>query len=132
MVEEIVENIPEGQLYCVLNNEKNVLNRFDKVEFWDKLVGEMLKRSEETGVDDLKDRQETLGQSFRLPIDPDTVEKFDGMNNEDAYKFIFVVSLPVIMHEHSIQLKFSSELLNVRVPNLYALLLGLPRTIDTH
>jgi hypothetical protein len=56
MVEEIVENTPEWLLYCVLNNEKNVLSRFDKAEFWDKLVGEMLKRSEEMGVGDLKDR----------------------------------------------------------------------------
>ena len=59
------------------------------------------------------------------------MEEFDGMNHEDAYKFIFVVSLPVIMRGHSIQLKVSDELLNVRVPNLYALRLGLPRTIDT-
>ena len=102
MVEEIVENTPEWLLYCVLNNEKNVLSRFDKAEFWDKLVGEMLKRSEENGVGDLKDRQETLAQSFRLPIDPDTVEEFDGMNHEEAYKLIFVVSLPVIMRGHSI------------------------------
>ena len=131
MVEEIVENTPEWQLYCVLNNEKNVLSRFDKADFWDKLVGEMLKRSEETGVGDLKDRQETLAQSFRLPIDPDTVEEFDGMNHEEAYKLIFVVSLPVIMRGHSIQLKVSSELLSLRVPNLYLLRLGLPRAIDT-
>ena len=131
MVEEIVENTPEWQLYCVLNNEKNVLSRFDKADFWDKLVGEMLKRSEETGVGDLKDRQETLASSFRLPIDPDTVEEFDGMNHEEAYKLIFVVSLPVIMRGHSIQLKVSSELLSLRVPNLYVLRLGLPRAIDT-
>lgn len=53
MVEEVVENTPDWQLYCVLNNDRNVLSRFDKLDFWDKLVGEMLKRSEETGVGDL-------------------------------------------------------------------------------
>ena len=53
------------------------------------------------------------------------------MNHEEAYKLIFVVSLPVIMRGHSIQLKVANDLLSVRVPNLYALRLGLPRTVDT-
>ena len=52
------------------------------------------------------------------------------MNHEDAYKLLFVVSLPVIMRGHSIQLKLSPDLISVRVPNLYALRLGLPRTVE--
>ena len=52
------------------------------------------------------------------------------MNHEDAYKLIFVVSLPVIMRGHSIQLKLSHDLISIRVPNLYALRLGIPRTVD--
>jgi hypothetical protein len=62
----------------------------------------MLKRSEELGVGDVKERHETLAAGFRLPVDPDTVEEFDGANHEEAHKLIFVVSLPVIMRGHSI------------------------------
>ena len=102
MVEEVVENTPEWLLYCVLNDEPNVLQRFDRADFWDKLINEMLKRSEEIGVGDVKERHETLAAGFRLPVDPDTVEEFDGANHEEAHKLIFVVSLPVIMRGHSI------------------------------
>jgi len=102
MVEEVVENTPEWRLYCVLNEEPNVIQRFEKAEFWDKLINEMVKRSEEGGVGDVKDRHETLANSFRLPVDPETVEEFDGVNHEEAHRLIFLVSLPVIMRGHSI------------------------------
>ena len=131
MVEEIVENTPEWVMYCVLNDDPNVLQRFDRAEFWDKLINEMIKRSEEVGVGDVKERHDTLAASFRLPVDPDTVEEFDGVNHEEAHKLIFLVSLPVIMRGHSVKLQLSPDLMHVRVPNLYSLKLGLPRTIDT-
>jgi hypothetical protein len=110
MVEEIVENTPEWQMYCVLNDQANVMNRFDKAEFWEKLILEMLKRSEELGVGDIKERHETLASAFRLPVDPGTVEDFDGFNHEEATKLLFLISLPVIMRGHSIQVKIASEL----------------------
>jgi hypothetical protein len=132
MVEEVVENTPEWLMYCVLNKDPNVLQRFDRADFWDKLINEMLRRSEEVGVGDVKERHDTLANSFRLPVDPDTVEEFDGANHEDAHKLIFLVSLPVIMRGHSIQLKLSTDLLKIRVPTMYSLKLGLPNTVDTH
>jgi hypothetical protein len=58
------------------------------------------------------------------------VEEFDGMNHEDVYKLLLVFSLTVIMRGHSIQLKLSPDLISVRLPNLYALRLGLPRTVE--
>jgi hypothetical protein len=90
----------------------------------------MIKRSEEIGVGDVKDRIETLASQFRLPQDEGTVEEFDGLNHEEAHKLIFVVSLPVIMRGHAIQLRIGPELLNMRVPNLYSLQLSIPRVID--
>ena len=80
---------------------------------------------------DVKERHDTLAAGFRLPVDPDTVEEFDGVNHEEAHKLVFVVSLPVIMRGHSVQLKISGDLLQLRVPNLYSLRLGLPRIVDT-
>ena len=91
---------------------------------------EMISRSEEHGVGDAKDRLDTLAKGFRLPVEEGIVEEFDGANHEEAEKLIFVVALPVIMRGHAIQLKTSSELLSLRVPNLYNLQLGLPSQID--
>ena len=90
----------------------------------------MISRSEEHGVGDAKDRLDTLAKAFRLPVEDGIVEEFDGANHEEAQKLIFVVALPVIMRGHAIQLKTSSELLSLRVPNLYNLQLGLPSQID--
>jgi hypothetical protein len=56
----------------------------------------------------VKDRQDTLAAQFRLPTDPGVIEEFDGLNHEEANKIIFVISLPVIMRGHAIQLKLSS------------------------
>lgn len=75
---------------------------------------------------DSKDRMETLTSNFRLPVQPDHIEEFDGLNHEEARRFVFVISLPIIMRAHAIQLKISQDLLHVRVPNLYNLALGLP------
>lgn len=96
------------------------------MDFWDKLVQEIITRSEETGVGDSKDRLETLTSNFHLPVQPDHIEEFDGLNHEEARRFVFVISLPIIMRAHAIQLKISQDLLHVRVPNLYNLALGLP------
>ncbi len=126
----MVETTPAWQFYCALSKDPSVLNRFDTADFWDRLVSEMVRRSEETGVGDVKDRLDTLMNSFKLPTAEDSLEEFDGLNHEEAEKFLFVVSLPVIMRGHAIQLKVSSELLSLRVPNLYNLALGLPSTVD--
>jgi hypothetical protein len=61
----------------------------------------------------------------------DHIEEFDGTNHEDVRRLVFVVSLPVIMRGHAIQLKVSPELFFVRVPNLYNLALGLPVECST-
>jgi hypothetical protein len=42
----------------------------------------MIKRSEETGVGDAKDRLDTLAETFRLPTSEGDVEEFDGVNHE--------------------------------------------------
>jgi len=101
-IQEVVEATPEWHLYCVLSEDRTVVEKFDTVEFWDRLVQEMVKRSEETGVGDVKDRLDTLAASFRLPTQEDAVEEFDGVNHEEACRFVFVVSLPVIMRGHAI------------------------------
>lgn len=116
-------------MYCVLNGES--AEKFDTADFWDKFIQEIIKRSEEQGVGDLKDRMDTLATNFRFPVQYDQLEEFDGTNHEDAHRYVFVVSLPVIMRGHAIQLKVSSEVLQIRVPNLYNLALGLPSVIHT-
>ena len=113
-------------MYCVLSKDQGIVEKFDTLEFWDNLISEMVKRSEETGVGDVKDRVDTLMKSFNLPTSEDYLEEFDGQNHEDARRLIFVVSLPVIMRGHAIKIKASSELLTLRVPTLYSLALGLP------
>ena len=55
-----------------------IVEKFDTLEFWDKLISEMVKRSEETGVGDVKDRVDTLMKSFNLPTSEDYLEEFDG------------------------------------------------------
>jgi hypothetical protein len=68
----------------------------------------------------------TLSDKFRLPTEDDLVEEFDGLNHYDAQKLVFVISLPVLMKSHAIQLKLGKEIIALRVPNLYKLELGLP------
>lgn len=126
MVQEITEATPEWLFYCVLSTDTNVLGKLETVEFWDKMITELINRSEEHGVGDSKDRLDTLASAFRLPTQADIIEEFDGLNHEDARKLIFVVSLPVIMRGHAIQLKVAPEIVHIRVPNLYTLPLGLP------
>ena len=71
-------------MYCVLNGES--ADKFDSVEFWDKFIQEIIKRSEEQGVGDIKDRMDTLATTFRLPVQYDQLEEFDGTNHEDAHR----------------------------------------------
>jgi hypothetical protein len=89
-------------LYCVLSSDESILEKVDGVDFWDKLVQEIIKRNDDSGVGDSKDRLETLASNFRLPVQPDHIEEFDGVNHEEAKRFVFVVSLPVIMRGHAI------------------------------
>ena len=126
-IQEVVEATPDWHLYCVVS--ESITDKFDTAEFWDKLVQEMIKRSEETGVGDAKDRLDTLAETFRLPTSEGDVEEFDGVNHEQARRLVFVVSLPVIMRGHAIQVKVSEDLLIIRVPTLYKLSLGLPSSV---
>lgn len=89
-------------MYCVVAKEKEVHEKFTSLEFWTKLIGELLKRSDELGIGDEKDRQDALAQNFRLPTEEGTVEMFDGINHEESYMLIFVVSLPVLTRGHAI------------------------------
>jgi hypothetical protein len=38
MVQEVVEATPDWQMYCVLTQDENVQKRFEKADFWDKLI----------------------------------------------------------------------------------------------
>ena len=89
-------------MYCALSQDNNVQDKLGTYEFWDKLISELLQRSEELGVGDVKDRQDTLAAQFSLPTEEGTLEAFDGLNHEDATHYIFVLSLPVIMRGHAI------------------------------
>lgn len=59
----------------------------------------------------------------------DVFEEYDGLNHEQAYGFVLVVSLPLLVKSHAIQLKATDEILSLRVPSLYKLELGLPCNI---
>lgn len=74
----MVEATPDWEMYCVLSKDQVIVEKFDTLEFWDKLISEMVKRSEETGVGDVKDRVDTLMKSFNLPTSEDYLEEFDG------------------------------------------------------
>jgi len=52
------------------------------------------------------------------------------LNQEEATRLVFVVSLPILKHAQALQLKVSQDILAFRVPNLYKLELGLPISID--
>ena len=52
MVQEVVEATPEWQMYCAVTKDEEILRRFGTSEFWERLVEELLKRSDETGVGD--------------------------------------------------------------------------------
>jgi hypothetical protein len=89
----------------------------------------MLKNSEIQGVGELSDRYQTLSDNFSLPLQEDIVEEFDGLNHEVSDKLVFVVALPILQKSHAIQVKVASDLIQIRVPNLYKLELGLPTNV---
>ena len=59
-------------------------------------------------------------------------EEYDGLNQEDASGLFIVVTLPMLARGHAIQCHvLSDEFIQVQVPNLYNLLLGLPLFVNT-
>ena len=98
----------------------------ENAEFWQSMIIDMIKKSDETGVGDSKDRFNTLAEQFALPTEQDLVEEFDGTNHELASKLVFVISLPILKHTQALQLRVSSDIIALRVPFLYKLELGLP------
>ncbi|CDW72984.1 protein kinase domain protein [Stylonychia lemnae] len=133
-VQEVVEKTPEWQLYCILKQEneqkQEYLERFDQEDFWNNMVNELVRKSDESGVGDSQDRFNTLAQTFRLPEEVDLVEEFDGTNHELAQKLVFVISLPILKHAKVLQVRVSNEVVAIRVPHLYKLELGLPIQVD--
>jgi hypothetical protein len=102
-----------------------------ETEFWHGLIEQMVQRSDEAGVGDSQDRLQTLADKFKLPVQDDVVEEFDGLNHEEAHGLVFVVALPILKHAQALKVEIGPDLLSIRVPNLYLLELGLPRTINT-
>ena len=47
MVQEIVEKTPDWILYCVTSQDQSVLDKMDAQDFWEKLIDQIIKRSEE-------------------------------------------------------------------------------------
>lgn len=72
-IEEIVEQTPDWQLYCVIKQEQQQVEdqfaKFETAEFWQNLVQQMIQKSEEIGVGDTQDRINTLAEKFKLPTE---------------------------------------------------------------
>ena len=59
------------------------------------------------------------------------LEEYDGLNNVDADGILLVVTLPLLTRGHAIQCHvLDQEYIQVQVPNIYHLLLGLPLCVD--
>ena len=57
-------------------------------------------------------------------------EEFNGLNHDKAKGLVFIVSLPVLVRSHAINMRVSDDILSLRVPNIYKLELGLPTTVQ--
>ena len=134
MIEEVVEKTPDWEIYCVVGKPQGKDDTYyDEIyspAHWHELIKTLIEKSDEIGVGDSKDRLNTLAETFSLPTEESIFEEFDGLNHEDAQHLVLLVNLPVIMRGHSIQLKYSRELLSIRVPTLYNLALGFPTDVE--
>jgi PIH1 CS-like domain len=60
------------------------------------------------------------------------MEEYDGMNHEEAKYLVLLVTLPMLVRGHAIQIKVLDDIITLRVPNLYRLNLGLPCSVLEH
>ena len=59
-------------------------------------------------------------------------EEYDGLNQDGAAGLFIVVTLPMLARGHAIQCHvLQDEFIQVQVPNIYNLLLGLPLLVDS-
>lgn len=124
--EAVREKEPKFKLYCILDRVINkdfsteeYINRIVKISFDYEVVG------------DEEDRWNQLIESFELKEQFDVFEEYDGLNAEDAEGVMLVVSLPLLTRGHAVQCHvLNDEHIQVRVPNIYNLLLGLPIMVD--
>jgi len=92
----------------------------------------VIKREFEQQVGDENDRWTYLTEKFEMKEQYEVFEEYDGLNQEDASGLLFVVTLPMLARGHAIQCHvLSDQFVQVQVPNLYNLLLGLPFLVNT-
>lgn len=86
-------------------------------EYWTKAVDEQFEQQ----AGDIDDRWQTLRSNFSVREEFNSFEEFDGANHSKAEYMVLVVSLPLLVRGHSVQMRALDEIIQVRVPNLYKL-----------
>ena len=109
--------------------DKRLNKEFSNQAYLQKVVQEAFDNDV---VGDDKDRWTQLVESFSLKQQLDVFEEYDGMNDEDAEGLLMVVTFPLLTRGHSIQTHvLSNQYIQVQVPALYYLALGLPIEVDS-
>lgn len=59
----------------------------------------------------------------------DCFEEYDGLNADEAKHLVLIVTLPLLVRGHSVNLRVLDDVLTLKVPNMYKLQLGLPKVV---
>ena len=124
--EALREKEPKWKLYNILS--KNLNRDMAKQEFLTKLIKDAYENDFQG---DDQDRWNHLLENFEMKEQMDVFEEYDGLNQEDAEGVLMVVYFPLLTRGHAIQCHvLSDEYIQIQVPNIYYLALGLPIKVD--